>query len=145
MRALVAILVLVAVALGVRPAAAGDAPVFVVIVHPSNSSTKLDKKTIADAFLKKRTRWGAAGKPIQPVDQGKKSAIRKKFTEDILGRTPAAVRTYWNQLVFSGRGVPPPEVASDAEVVAYVLENPGAIGYVASTADIKDAKVVQVK
>ena len=138
------VLVAVAVALGEAPARA-DAPAYVVIVHPSNKTTKLEKKTVADAFLKKRTRWSEAGRTILPVDLTKKSPIRKRFSEEVIGRNLSAVRTYWNQLVFSGRGVPPPEVDSDAEVVAYVLKHPGAIGYVSPTADVKDARVVQIK
>ena len=139
-----AALVVAASALG-GDAAHADPPTYLVIVHPSNKTTKLEKKTIADTFLKKRTRWSDAGKTILPVDQTKKSAIRKRFSEEVLGRNLSAVRTYWNQLVFSGRGVPPPEVDSDDDVVAYVLKHPGAIGYVAATANVKDARVVQIK
>jgi ABC-type phosphate transport system substrate-binding protein len=145
MRITLAITVVVALAAPGGLARGGDPPAFVVIVHPSNPVARLDKKTIADAFLKKRTRWGDAGKPILPVDQDKRSVIRRKFTEDILGRNLNAVRTYWIQLVFSGRGVPPREVDSDADVVTFVLEHPGAIGYVSATTDVRTARVVQVK
>jgi ABC-type phosphate transport system substrate-binding protein len=147
MRAIVLAILLVASAAapGGDAARADTPPAYVVIVHPSNKATRLEKKTIADVFLKKRTRWSAAGRTILPVDLTKKSAIRKRFSEEVLGRNLSAVRTYWNQLVFSGRGVPPPEVDSDADVIAYVLEHPGAIGYVSASADVKDARVVQIK
>jgi hypothetical protein len=40
--------------------------------------------------------------------------------------------------------VPPPELASDAKVIAFVLSNPGAIGYVDGAAATGDAKVIVV-
>ena len=40
------------------------------------------------------------------------------------------VAAYWNQILFSGRGVPPPMKSSDAQVLSYVHDNPNAIGYV---------------
>ena len=68
--------------------------------------------------------------------------MRRRFSENLLGRTVQAVRRYWNQQVFSGRGVPPPQVASEADVVEYVLTHPGAIGYVSDTVDLRGAKII---
>ncbi len=115
-----------------------------VIVNAKNPATSIDKRFLADAFLKKRTRW-SNDVVIKPVDQTAKSAARQRFTGSILDRTIAAVRRYWAQVVFSGRGVAPPEVASDADVVKYVANNPGAIGYVSAGADVRGVKVLEVK
>jgi hypothetical protein len=57
----------------------------------------------------------------------------------------SSVRQYWQQEIFSGRGTPPPVRASDLEVAEYVAANPGAIGYVAADAEVKDVKVVQIR
>jgi hypothetical protein len=48
----------------------------------------------------------------------------------------SAVESYWQQAIFSGRSVPPLEKASDAEVLAFVRANPGAVGYVSGGADL---------
>ena len=123
---------------------AADEPAMVVIVHAKLGFDRLDKKTVAEAFLKKRRRW-SEDVAILPVDQRKTAAVRSRFSRSILDRSLASVRTYWNQLIFSGRGVPPPEVDSDAAVVSYVANNPGAIGYVSATTELKGVKVVQVR
>ena len=68
-----------------------------------------------------------------------------RFSRDVLERDVASVRRYWAQQVFSGRGVPPPEVTSDAEVVKYVASHPGAIGYVAGGADLTGIKAVELE
>jgi hypothetical protein len=62
----------------------------------------------------------------------------------VLQRSVAAVKAYWQQRIFSGRGVPPPELDSEERVVVYVLEHEGAVGYLSQVTDAKDAKVVAV-
>lgn len=115
-----------------------------VIVNQATAVTALDRKFLTDIFLKKTTRW-PTGELIRPVDLGPDSAVRRRFTEDVMNRSVAAVKSYWQQLVFSGRGVPPPELDSDDAIVGYVLRNRGAIGYVSGTANLRGAKVVQVR
>ena len=57
----------------------------------------------------------------------------------------AATRNYWQQMVFSGRELPPPELDSDEDVVRFVLKYPGAIGYVSEAANVERVKSVWVK
>jgi hypothetical protein len=56
----------------------------------------------------------------------------------------AAIKAYWQQRIFSGRGVPPPELGTDAHVVAYVLKYDGAVGYVSAAAELEGTRVVTV-
>lgn len=130
-------------ALRVR-ASAGPAAGFRVIVNAANPVAKVEKRFVAEAFLKKRTRWGN-DHAIQPVDLGQKSSARSAFSHEILGRDVVSVRRYWAQLVFSGRGVPPPELATESDVVTYVAAHGGAIGYVAAGVALDGVKVVEVE
>lgn len=140
MRARFALLVLIAFS---RVAASADTTVF-VIVNAKNPTVKADRALITDLFLKKRTRW-SADLAAQPVDLGQKSETRGRFSRAVLGRDVASVRRYWAKLVFSGRGVPPPELATDADVIKYVAEHPGGVGYVASVSGVVGVKVIEVK
>lgn len=127
--------------------AAGEvrpAPGLRVIVNAENSVTAIDRKFLSDVFLKRVTQWGHLV-TIRPVDQRPDAPARRQFSEEILKRSVPAVKTYWQQAVFSGRDVPPPELDSEEEVVRFVLRNPGAIGYVASGIDIGTARVLPVK
>jgi len=145
MRATSVFVLLAALSLAAAGAPAQTAtPQFVVIVHPSNSLAHADRKLLSDAFLKKVTRWGN-GEVIRPVDQGPDTGVRRKFSEDVLNRSVAAVRSYWQQIIFSGRNVPPPELPGDAEVVRFVLGHSGAVGYVAGTANTEGTKVLPVR
>jgi ABC-type phosphate transport system substrate-binding protein len=144
MRLLLLIVVLALAQVPAPRSVAADTPAVIVIVHPDNPVTRLDKKFITNAFLKKRSRWGD-DTAIKPVDLEPGSSVRKKFSKDVLGRSVSAVRRYWNQQVFSGRGVPPPELDSEEDVVRYVRKNRGAIGYVSEGVDLEGVKIVQVR
>lgn len=115
-----------------------------VIVNAKNRATHLDRRFVAEAFLKKVTHWDE-DQAIQPVDLGQRSAVRDRFSHDVLERDVASVRRYWAQQVFSGRGVPPPEVSNDADVVKYVASHPGGIGYVAAGVDLSGVKIIEVE
>src|SRR5262249_26268453 len=123
---------------------AQSGPVYVVIVHPSNPSTTVERKFVADAFLKKTTRW-PHGEAIRPADLAADSPVRRRFTEDVHKRSVAEVRPYWQQIIFSGRDLPPPELGTDEEVVKFVLRYPGAIGYIAGGASLGGARAVVIR
>jgi len=115
-----------------------------VIVNNANGKSSLAKKDLAQLFMKKTAQW-SDGTPVVAVDQTEKSAVRERFTLEVHGKSVSAVKSYWQQQIFSGRDVPPVEKSSDAQVIAFVKQNAGAIGYVADTADTSGVKVVAVQ
>lgn len=116
-------------------------PAYRIIVHPNNPTRTLSRTFLQDAFLKKRTRW-PHDDGIQPADLKASSAARITFTQEVLNRSVGAVKSYWQQRIFSGRDVPPPELDSDEKVVSHVLQHEGAIGYVSGTANLRGARTV---
>jgi ABC-type phosphate transport system substrate-binding protein len=132
-----------AFALAARVTASAEPSAYRVIVNAANPAAKLDRQFVAEAFLKKRTRWDD-DRAIQPVDLGQKTSARGAFSHDILGRDVVSVRRYWAQRVFSGRGVPPPELATENDVVKFVATHSGAIGYVSAGAALAGVKAVEV-
>jgi ABC-type phosphate transport system substrate-binding protein len=144
-RAKATLLILVLVftaAVGTRAASGADG--FRIIVNPDNPIGSLDRRFLTDVYLKKTTRW-PSDEAIRPVDLGPGSPIRRAFSDDVLKRSVSAIKSYWQQMVFSGRGVPPPELDNDGQVVRFVLKNRGAIGYVSDGADVAGAKIVPVR
>ena len=117
---------------------------FKVIVNSAVHVDALSKKEVSDLFMKRTPKW-SSGTPVVPVDQSDRAAVRDEFSKTIHGKPTAAVKSYWQQQIFSGRDVPPVEKASDSEVVALVRSNPGAIGYVDAAADTSGVKVLTVQ
>lgn len=115
-----------------------------VIVNASNPVTWVKKSELAAMFLKKSDSW-PTGALVVPVDQAERAPVRQSFSRDVIGKPPAAVKSYWNQLVFSGRSVPPPEKLTDEEVIRFVKSTPSAVGYVSATTKTKGVKVLSVR
>lgn len=105
--------------------------------------TTVARRFLEDIYLKRVTEWPAGG-TIQPVDLTKASPIRRRFSDAVMERPVEAVRAFWQQRIFSGRGVPPPELEHESDVVAYVQAHPNSIGYVSDEAPIGSAKALTI-
>ena len=116
---------------------------FKVIVNNSVNVEGLSTKELSNIFLKKKIEW-SDGSSIKAVDLNSDSSIRIKFTNDIHNKNINAIKIYWQKQIFSGRNVPPVEKISDDEVLEFVKNNPGAIGYVSDKADLKGVKTVKI-
>ena len=114
---------------------AAQAQDFTVIVNASNPVSSLPMDDVAKLFLKKTVAW-ESGKPAAPVELPAAAKAREAFARTVLNKSIAQVKSYWQQQIFSGRDVPPPEKQTESDVVAFVRSNPGAIGYVSKGADI---------
>lgn len=122
----------------------GAAETFQVIVNASNPVSSLSVQELSMLFIKKTSRW-PDGVEAAPVDLREQSEVRESFSRLVHGKSTAAIKAYWQKMIFSGREVPPPERVTSAEVVGFVRANRGAIGYVAAdTALGSGVKVVRV-
>lgn len=117
---------------------------FQVIVNEGNPLGSASRELLAEIFLKRRSEWHD-GVSARPVDLKPDAPARKEFSQDVLSRSVAAVKSYWQQLIFSGRGVPPPELDSEQAVVAHVISHRGAVGYVSVGTELGRAKVLPLR
>jgi ABC-type phosphate transport system substrate-binding protein len=122
--------ILLLLALLVAAPAAARAQGYVVVVNAAGPAA-MSKSDLANVFLKKSTK-------LAPVDQGKSAAVRDAFSKAVLGRPASAVATYWQQQIFAGKDVPPPERGDDAAVLAHVKSTPNGVGYVSAGAALGD-------
>jgi TonB family protein len=120
-------------------AVAGDVK---VIANPSLKVDTISTGELRSIFL---LQWKALqdGSPVQPVLQ-KSGAAHEGFLKQYLNRDSEEIHIYYQGLVFTGKGSMPKELNSDAEVVAYVGQTKGAIGYVSSSANTDGVKVLVV-
>jgi len=106
-----------------------------IVVNSANPSASLAKERLAAYFLKKETRWGD-GTKVAVVDRAPGAAVRAAFSKSVLGKDVAAVKSYWQRLLFSGKETPPAELDTDREVMEFVAKSPGGIGYVSAGTDL---------
>ncbi len=116
--------------IGLAPIA--QAADFKVVVNASNTMNSISTDELSKIYLKKTDSW-PNGKPVIAVDLEPDSPIREEFTTVVHGKKISAIKSYWQRQIFAGKNVPPVEQATEAEVVAIVAANPGAVGYVSSS------------
>ena len=108
---------------------------FVVVVNDQNASEAVSRTVVSRFFLKKAARW-ENGAAVFPVDLPPNSPIRDAFSREVLSKSVSSIKAYWQQQIFSGRDVPPPEKGDDAAVLEFVQSNPNAIAYVSAGATL---------
>lgn len=128
--------------LGANAPAQQGAP-FKVIVNSSNPVATMPKANLSNLFLKKVSKW-ENGRKALPVDLSETSPVREAFSKRVHGKNTVAIKSYWQQKIFSGRDTPPPELDSDSAVLAYVQTNADAIGYVSAVAQTAKVKVIEI-
>ena len=109
-------------ALPVQSAMAGGV---VVIAH--GNVRKLDAQTVQRIYTGKAIE--VDGVPVQPANLRPGQPLRQRFLNDYLQQAEDAYAGYWTVRRYIGKGVPPREFATVAEVLAFVQATPGAVAY----------------
>jgi len=112
-----------------------------VIVNTTNTAA-IDEGDISRIFLGKVKQF-SSGDKITIVNLKYNQATRNEFEKKVLNKSASQVKAYWSKLMFSGKGKPPKELASDKEILAFIAANPGSIGYVAEASVDGSVKVVK--
>lgn len=111
-----------------------------VIVHPGNGNA-MNEDDITRIFLGKKKTYPDGSEAI-PVDQAEGSAERTSFVTTVLKKNDQQIKAYWAQLLFTGKGTPPKEVGTAADVKKLIAQNPALIGYIDSSQVDGTVKVV---
>ena len=111
-----------------------------IIVHPSNAST-LSEGDISKIYLGKSKKF-PGGETALALDKPAGEANRVAFIKNVVGKSETQFKSYWSRLIFTGKGVPPKIISSDAEVVNLVSRNPDMIGFVDASSVSDGVKVI---
>lgn len=115
---------------------------FAVIGEAGSSPRKLSRDQIARIFMRKQTYW-EGGLRILPVNLPPSNALRRAFSQVVLGNAPEDFEDHWRDLYFHGV-LPPYVLASEEAVVLFVTSTPGSIGYVSTCLPSHGINVVLV-
>lgn len=107
------------------PAGAADEGL-AVIAHPGLKG--LDSETLRRAYTGRAVELD--GQALRPVNLASGHPLRQRFLKVLLQQDDEAYLAYWTVRRYIGKGVPPAELRSTAEVLDFVSRTPGAIGYV---------------
>lgn len=123
--------------LGAEP---GAGPEIVVVAGPASPIESLSAQQAAQLYLG-RVQHLADGTPVTLADLPA-GALRDRFYEQLTGRNPAQIRAYWSRMVFTGRALPPTEVANVDELRTRLASDPQLIGYMPAKIAGNDVRVL---
>src|SRR5512135_2108112 len=114
-----------------------------IIANPSVGASSVSADELKGVFLATKTSL-SDGSHVEPVLE-KGGPVHEAFVKEYLGKTDAALQTYYRSLVFTGKASMPKTLGADSEVVSYVAKTKGAIGYVSGGAATAGVKTLEVK
>lgn len=120
---------------------AGAAEV-VIIVNQKSPVDALNGNDVKNIFLGKTSHWPDNSKIHFALLRGE---IHKNFLKQFVGRTESQYNNYWKKMLFTGKGSKPKSYADEEEMLKYVRETAGAIGYVSAGTPTKEIKIVDVR
>lgn len=115
----------------------------VVVANKSVPAESLERATLADIYLGKKSRWDN-GSAIR-VAMLKGGSTHETFVREIVGTTPSQLKDFWKEVVFTGTGTPPKILGTEADLVEFVASTSGAIGYVDSSTAHGDVKTISIR
>jgi len=114
----------------------------VVVVGHANVH-KIDASTVQRIYTGKVIE--VDGVPVQPVNLKPGQVLRQRFLNDHLQQTEDAYTGYWTVRRYIGKGAPPRELGTVAEVLQFVQSTPGAVAYLDEADVPPSANVVYKK
>ncbi|MFK5913795.1 MAG: hypothetical protein QM484_05430 [Woeseiaceae bacterium] len=100
-----------------------------VITHPNIKDIGFSKSKLAKIYLGKLKRH-SNGETIKAANLPKDTAAYKKFHNVVVKKSGAALNRYWSKLKYTGKGKPPKTISSTRELIKWVANTKGAIGYI---------------
>lgn len=113
-----------------------------IIANNSVNETTISKTKIQQIFLGKDKKWNGGDKIRLAVL--KNGPIHESFLSTYLNRTRDRYDSYWKVAVVSGTGYPPKSFGTEADLLKYVNETKGAIGYISSSTSNEGVKLITV-
>eukprot|EP00767_Chilomastix_cuspidata_P007817 gnl/Chilomastix_cuspidata/8673.p2 GENE.gnl/Chilomastix_cuspidata/8673~~gnl/Chilomastix_cuspidata/8673.p2 ORF type:complete len:142 (+),score=6.68 gnl/Chilomastix_cuspidata/8673:61-486(+) len=113
-----------------------------VVVNKGVPESSLSKDELKRIYLGKMSRWNNGDKVNFCLI---KTDLLEDFTNQYLGYTAVNYFKYWKKLVFTGKGSMPPFYDKDENVVNFVANTKGAIGFVPSDSNTDSVKVINVE
>jgi len=116
-----------------------------IIVNKENTVSTLSESEVKLYWMRKiKKRWPDINKNIRPADFKSKNAAQTTFYSKVLGLSAADVETYFTQKQYDSAEKPQDKLSSEAEMINFVADEIGAIGFV-NAASLSDADKARVK
>ena len=114
----------------------------ILVCNPSAQISMLNKKDVGNIFLGKQTTWKNGDKIDFAIQ--KNSSLHENFVKEFVHKTPFQYANYWQKQIFTGKGSALKSFGDDQEMIKFISETKGAIGYVSDGVDLKNVNVKSI-
>ena len=114
----------------------------VIVVNRTVTVAQISNAQLREIFTGVRSRLDDGTHAVPVVLKG--GPAHEVFLHNHVGDSPEEFRIRWRKAVFTGQNSMPKECASEAVMLEYVANTPGAIGYVSRVGPDSAVKVLQV-
>jgi len=115
----------------------------VVVVNKANPVAELSRSELIDLFMGKYVAFPNDDMAI-PVELNGNHKIKVEFYQELVGMPLSRVNAYWSRLRFTGRKRAAVFKANEIDLIAFIIANKQAIGYVPQSLITEDLKVVYI-
>lgn len=121
----------------------GEQAQVVIIANYGVPTSNITLAELRDVFTGAATSL-KGGLQVTPVLL-KQGSVNDGFLSLYIGKSDTGFRAGWRSVLFSGQGIMPKTLASEAAVVEYVAHTPGAIGYINRSTPHEGVKILVVR
>lgn len=114
----------------------------VIIANNSVAESTISQNDLKKIFLGKTVKW--PDKSSVNFVILKSGETHKKFVKTIVSKSPSQFKNYWKNMVFTGKGSKPKTFANQKDLIKYVSDTEGAIGYAEKGSTIDNVKIINV-
>ena len=114
----------------------------ILIGNRSVPESQLSPREIKKIYLGKKNLWSNDLKVVYVMLAN--AAVSKKFLKIYVKKNPDMFDKYWKKKMFTGSGNPPLVFDKEKDLVKYVSETKGAVGYVSSGFYSDSVKILAV-
>ena len=118
---------------------AGDV---IIVANKASGLPPLTSDDVTKIFMGQKTSSGATKLLPATLSGGTTHAA---FLSTYIRKTPMQYNTYWKNAVFTGQGLPPKVFNSEEELLRFIENTKGAIGYISAGTPHAGVAVVAIK
>ncbi len=114
----------------------------VFIINDSTDISSLTKAQVKEIFLGVEVKWQNGNKIM--LATLKDVPIHKEFVSIYTAKNTTQFMRYWKRMVFIGKRSMPRIFKTENELIGYVANTQGSIGYISSIAEHDGVKVIEI-
>lgn len=115
----------------------------VIVGHPSVRESALSKQDIKKIFLGKKRVWKDGTKIVVAINTDED--LFSRFLKKYVGKSPSQYDNFWRTKIFSGKRSSPQMLDGNQQMINFVKNTEGAIGYISTDSKLDDIKTFSIK